>query len=152
MPRVSQDSLDKLNAFIDSLGPEARNKCALCNETLVHLVKTAEVESGAGTATVTRAFADRINETAAPGDRVSGNALNQRVRQTEGLKMSERQNNPQPRSNPGAPESMKMTPDFNDAFDAFVKQVVNAKKEGWRLTTRAAVVRCVETINYYLET
>jgi len=62
MPRVSQESINRLNAFIDSLPPEARNKCALCNETLVHLVKTAEVESGAGTATVTRALADRINE------------------------------------------------------------------------------------------
>jgi len=82
--RVSQDALDKLTAFIETLPTEARNKCALCNETLVHLVKTAEVETGAGTATVTRALADKINEDAAPGDRVSSGALRQRVLNKEG--------------------------------------------------------------------
>jgi hypothetical protein len=96
MPRVGQESLDRLNAFIDSLPREARNKCALCNETLVHLVKTAEVESGAGTATVTRALADRINEDAAPGDRVTPTALDRRVRRQEESILPKRENNPQP--------------------------------------------------------
>jgi ABC-type phosphonate transport system ATPase subunit len=59
-------------------------------------VVAAEVESGAGTTTVTRALADRINEDAAPADRVSGNALRNRVQQAEGVKCSERANNPQP--------------------------------------------------------
>jgi hypothetical protein len=96
MPRVSKESLERLSAFIDSLPPETRNKCALCNETLVHLVKTAEVESGAGTATVTRTLADRINKDATPGDRVSDGALMQRVRRADGSIMTDRQNNPQP--------------------------------------------------------
>jgi len=42
----------------------------------------------AGTATVTRALAERINKTAAPQDVVTGNALRERVRQREGLNES----------------------------------------------------------------
>mgnify|MGYP001112075828 CR=1 FL=1 len=107
MPRVSQESLKRLKAFIDSLPAEARSKCALCNDTLVHLVKTAEVETGAGTATVTRALADRINEDAAPGDRVSGEALRSKVvtaehgrRPSEKEKSAQCTNNPQPQHDP----------------------------------------------------
>lgn len=40
----------------------------------------------AGTATVTREIADRINAGAAPHDRVTAEALTQRVRCNEGLK------------------------------------------------------------------
>lgn len=83
MARVTQEQLQKLNDFIDSLPSEARSKCALCNETLTHIVKTAEAQIGAGTATVTRALADRLNDGAAPGDRVSGEQLRGRVRQRE---------------------------------------------------------------------
>jgi hypothetical protein len=86
--RVSADALKKLNAFIDALPSEARGKCALCNETLTHLVKLAEVETGAGTATVTRVLAEKINEDAAPGDRVSGDKLRDRVRIQSGEKLS----------------------------------------------------------------
>ena len=86
MARVSKETIERLNAFIDSLPEEARNKCALCSETLTHITKLAEVQTGAGTATVTKAIADRINETAAPGDQVSGNALREKVRWKEGLK------------------------------------------------------------------
>lgn len=80
MPRVSADSLEKLNNFFESLPSEARSKCALCSETLTHIVKLAEVETGAGTATVTRVLAEKINEDAAPGDRVTPLALRDRVR------------------------------------------------------------------------
>lgn len=83
MPRVSEDTIIKLNAFIKSLPEEARSKCALCNETLTHLVKLAEVQTGAGTATVTRALSEAINEDAAPGDRVSSEALRGRVQREE---------------------------------------------------------------------
>ena len=96
MPRVSQETLDKLKVFIDSLPDEARNKCALCNETLTHIVKRAEVETGAGTATVTRELANRINETSAPGDRVSDQALKQKVMRHEGVIGTNRTNNHQP--------------------------------------------------------
>jgi len=97
MARVSQEVLDKLQAFIDALPVEARNKCALCNETLTHLVKTAEVETGAGTATVTRELANRINENAAAGDRVSDQALKQKVMRHEGVIGTNRTNNQQPK-------------------------------------------------------
>jgi len=54
-------------------------------------------------------------------------------------------------SKPETPESMKITPEFNDAYEIFLKQIVNAKNEKWQRTTKAAVARCIETINYYLE-
>ena len=104
MPRVSEETLQKLQAFIDSLPAEARSKCALCNETLTHIVKTAEVETGAGTATVARVIADKLNEDAALQDRVSGGALQDRVRRNEGLKMADRQNNPEPKGGEEEPE------------------------------------------------
>lgn len=79
MARPTKDQLEKLEAFIDSLPAEARSKCALCNETLVHIVKQAEAQTGAGTSTVTRALSKKVNEGAAPEDRVSGEALRQKV-------------------------------------------------------------------------
>lgn len=42
------------------------------------------LKTGAGTATVTRDLSDKINEDAAPGDRVSGEQLRGRVRDKEG--------------------------------------------------------------------
>lgn len=105
MARITQESLEKLNLFIDSLPAEARSKCALCNETLTHIVKTAEVETGAGTATVTRALAEKINQTAAPGDRVSGEQLRGRVRDREGtLKRYNVPNKPGPDEKPETPD------------------------------------------------
>jgi len=84
MGRVSQETIDRLAAFIESLPPEARGKCALCNETLTHIVKQAEVECGAGTATVAKVLAEKINEGAAPGDVVTAEALEKRVKRNEG--------------------------------------------------------------------
>ena len=72
MARVSQETIEKLNAFIDSLPEEAKNKCALCNETLTHIVKQAEAQTGAGTATVTKVLSEKLNDGAADGDRVFG--------------------------------------------------------------------------------
>lgn len=51
-------------------------------------LKLAETQIGVGTATVTRELANKINENAALGDRVSGNALRSRVQQMEGVKCS----------------------------------------------------------------
>lgn len=62
MPRVNEETIIKLQEFLDSLPDHARNKCALCNETLTHLVKSAEVQTGAGTATVTRELSKRIDD------------------------------------------------------------------------------------------
>jgi len=83
MGRVSQETLEKLSAFIESLPEEARGKCAICNETLCHIVKQAEATIGAGTATVTRILAEKINENAAPQDRVEPGILRDRVRNKE---------------------------------------------------------------------
>jgi hypothetical protein len=107
MARVSKESIERLNAFIDSLPAEARNKCALCNETLVHLVKTAEVETGAGTATVTRHLADRINEDAAPGDRVKPENLRRRIRYQEDDIRTNCPNKPQPQHDPPVRKEQK---------------------------------------------
>ncbi len=94
MSRVKKETIAKLHEFFDTLPTEARSKCALCNETLTHIVKTAEVETGAGTATVTRELANRINDGAAPGDQVSGEALRQRAREASGEKTRIRSNGP----------------------------------------------------------
>ena len=100
MPRVSKETLEKLKAFVDSLPLEAMNKCALCVDTLTHLEKTAEVKTGAPTATVTRVFADKINETAAPGDRVNDQQLRRRVQRVDESICPERANKPQPQHDP----------------------------------------------------
>jgi hypothetical protein len=97
MGRVSAEALKKLNDFILSLPEDARSKCALCNETLTHIVKQAEAQTGAGTATVTRVLSERINEGAAPGDRVSGEQLRQKALRHTGErfdKCADRTNNP----------------------------------------------------------
>ena len=85
MGRVSEKTIYVLNEFMDALPDEVKGKCALCNETLTHIVKQAEVETGAGTATVTKELAKEINKKVPEGDRVSPGALRQRVRQKEGL-------------------------------------------------------------------
>ncbi len=97
MSRISQDALDKLNAFIDSLPSEARSKCALCNETLTHIVKQAEAQTGAGTATVTKALADKINTSSAPGDRVTPRQLEGRVVRQESVIPTKRGDKPAPK-------------------------------------------------------
>jgi hypothetical protein len=83
------DTLAKIRDFFDGLTGEAKSKCALCNETLTHIVKMAEVETGAGTATVTKVLAEKINEGAVEGDKVSGNALRVRVQYAEGKKSAQ---------------------------------------------------------------
>ena len=59
---------------------------------MTHTDKTAEVKTGAGTSTVTRVLARRINEGAAEQDKVSEGALQDRVRRNEGVKVANRQN------------------------------------------------------------
>lgn len=108
MGRVSQETLDRLNAFIASLPSEAKKKCSLCNETLTHIVKQAEAQTGAGTRTVCRALADSHNEGAAPADVVSGDQLQDRVRQKEGLKMGIPHNSTTPKPLPSRTDSFSM--------------------------------------------
>ncbi len=56
----------------------------MCNETLTHIVKTTELETGAGTKTVYRAIAEGINTDAAPQARESLDQLNNRSIDNEG--------------------------------------------------------------------
>lgn len=87
MGRIKFETIEKLEEFFKSIPSEAVIKCSLCRETLTHIVKRAEVETGAGTATATKHLAGLINETAAPGDRVSAEALRQRVLERSGEKI-----------------------------------------------------------------
>lgn len=53
------------------------------------------MQTGAGTATVARVLLEKINEGTAPGDRVSGENINQKVRRHEGIdnfKITDRKN------------------------------------------------------------
>ena len=77
--KVTQETIDKLEAFIATLPTEAKNKCSLCNQALVHLVGKAMAETGAPQSTVCNALADSINETAAPLDKVNGKKLADKV-------------------------------------------------------------------------
>jgi uncharacterized protein YoaH (UPF0181 family) len=88
MSRTATERIQRLKTFMDSLPDEARSKCSLCTTTLTHIVKQAEAETGVGTATVARALAEKINETALPADRVSGEQLRDRVRYQAGEKVS----------------------------------------------------------------
>ncbi|MDX9788651.1 MAG: hypothetical protein RBT11_17875 [Desulfobacterales bacterium] len=77
--KVSQQTIAKLEDFLKDLPSEVWAKCSICNETLVHWAKKAEAETGAGTATVSKAIADKVNSDAAPGDKISSEALRQRI-------------------------------------------------------------------------
>jgi hypothetical protein len=84
MSKPTEDTVLKLQFFLDTLPKEVTRECSLCSKALTHIVKKAEVETGAGTATVTKALAEKINEGAAPGDKVTGEKLRDRVRYAGG--------------------------------------------------------------------
>ena len=75
MGRVSGKIIESVAKFLGSLPEDSRAKCMLCTRTLTHIVKQAEAYTGAGTTTVTDALAELHNKTAAPQDRITGNAL-----------------------------------------------------------------------------
>lgn len=83
MGRIKPETIGLINEMFDQfegvLGKDALSKCSICRETLTHIVVKTEVETGAPRSTVTRELAGRINEGAAPLDRVNGNQLRQRV-------------------------------------------------------------------------
>ena len=77
-------------------------------KTLTHIVKMAEAQTGAGTATVTRELAARVNDGAAPGDVVSGAALTERVRNKEfGKEVKNRNSDFKPTNQPAQEEKPK---------------------------------------------
>ena len=79
---------------VRNVPPTDHPTCAVSD--LERLIQSGK-QTGAGTATVTRAIAEKHNETAAEGDKVTPEALNQRVRRNEGIdddKITKRKNNP----------------------------------------------------------
>lgn len=120
MSRISRETLTKLNAFLDSLPSEAHSKCTMCNEALTHLVKQAEAQTGAGTATVTRMLSEKINEGAAPADLVKGRSLLDKVRNTEGKRNIDNvKNKPEPKREVGN------TDWYRSILPAFEMEVLN---------------------------
>jgi len=155
MGRVSAGTIKKLTAFIDSLPEEAKGKCSLCNETLVHIVKQAEAQTGAGTATVTRALADNINEDALPQDKVSSSSLRNKIVNTERDAKSICANNankPKPKKRqPREVNNLSIKSEsFDKAFGDFIKEVAQAKKDNWETTSRECVSQCINSIQFYL--
>ena len=132
MGRVSQETISKLNDFIESLPQEARQKCALCNETLTHIVKQAEVQTGAGTATVTKVLSEKMNEGAAPGDQVNGNALRVKVQRQEGIctNRANKSSSPKPKKEPAyaiATEAMQIVvTDPKETISMILEQIGEA--------------------------
>jgi adenine specific DNA methylase Mod len=82
-----------------------------------------------------------MNEGAAAGDVGGGEAMTQRVRQREGLKMSERHNNqpdqPEPKQKEiekrpkREPEDNRVPPAFFKTFEELKRMIVAERKEGW---------------------
>lgn len=93
MAKVTKKAKALLKEYIETLPDEETNKCTMCNETLTHLVKKAEAETKAPTATVARALAKKVNEGAAEVDKVNGKALLFRVRNHEGRRKVANGNN-----------------------------------------------------------
>lgn len=84
MGKVSQETQEQVHKFFQNCEGEIITKCSICKETLTHMTKLAEVETGAGTDTVCKILADQINQHALPQDRVTAKALSNRVRRHEG--------------------------------------------------------------------
>ncbi len=150
MPRVKPETIEKLNAFFDTLPKEQLSKCSLCRETLTHICKTAEVETGAGTATTTRVLSEKINDSAAPGDRVSGENLRRRVRyQEEDIRTNcpdktETQGSDKREGAGRKPRSLPQ--EFKVAFGAMETAIINAKKTGWKSISKKTASSRVEML------
>lgn len=43
-----------------------------------------------------------------------------------------------------------MSKDFRSAYDTFIKEVSQAKKDNWESTSKEAILQCINTINFYL--
>jgi hypothetical protein len=84
MSRVSAETRETLDRWLDEQPKELREKCKLCRETLTDLVKRAEVATGAGTATVCQVLAEKVSKDTPPADQVSAESLEKRVRRNEG--------------------------------------------------------------------
>ena len=80
MSRVSKATYKKVHDYFDNLPTDKIDKCSLCNDSLVDIVSKAEIQTGAGPATITKVLAERHNKTAAPMDKVTGSILQDRIR------------------------------------------------------------------------
>lgn len=83
MARVKAETLEMVREKIADLPGEQLTKCSLCNENLLHTIKTIEVQTGAGIATITNELANRINMGAPTADKIKGAALRSRAIQRE---------------------------------------------------------------------
>lgn len=86
MGRVAADAIERLSQIMAVLDGGDTKACRLCNETLTHNIKQIEANTGASERAVCEAIADKINETALPQDKVTGESLRQRVKQHDGSK------------------------------------------------------------------
>jgi hypothetical protein len=115
MAKVTKETKAKLKEYINTLSDDVSSKCTLCNETLTDCVKKAEVKTGAPTATVARALAEKVNEGAVEGDKVNGKALMFRVRNHEGRrKVANGNNKPYTRFNETIKEAEEDNYDWTD--------------------------------------
>lgn len=151
MPRVSAETLKKLNAFLDTLPPETFHQCALCRDSLTHISKTAEAQTGAGTKTVADAIAERHNDGRPENDHVSGNALKDRVLRHEGVKKAKRSNKTKPSKpksyDPNAnPIDRTISEEFQSAFDLMLRAIRNEKATDWKTTSKEYAVRLIEVL------
>ena len=128
MGRVTSEIIQKLTSIFELLPEDARKKCVLCNETLAHIVKKAEAETKAGTSTVTRILADNINKDAAPGDRVTGESLRQRVLERSGEKKRICSNGTN-KSKPANPASTPQSRDFHSAFEYHIEKLAEVEQK-----------------------
>ena len=122
MARVPKATIAKAKAALDAHSQEIVNKCALCSETLTHIVKSVEAQTGAPTATVTRMLADRISDNAAPGGRVT-------PRQLEGRVYRQENDIPTNRGNKSEPEPKHRT--YAEVYQATERRMAAAAKYLW---------------------
>lgn len=83
MGRVAQKQREKINEALAQLPEEVTGKCSMCNMTLLHVVKSIEAKTGAGTATITRELARVVNAGKPAGDRVTSEQLRARATHLE---------------------------------------------------------------------
>ena len=61
MGRVSKETIEKVENFVDSISEKDREKCNACNKTLTCIMSKGKDITGAGIGTISRFLADKIN-------------------------------------------------------------------------------------------
>ena len=84
MGKVSKEVVKAVIDEVDKLDEAVKDKCSLCNITLTDIVKRIEVSSNASVSTVCNTIAKVLNRSKSDGEKISAEALRQRVLNTEG--------------------------------------------------------------------